>query len=252
MAQWLPHHTSDGPGHMALDEFLLLRATTVDHFSSAGAALRTYDWQVPTLSLGYFQSLAEARADPRWNAVPLVRRTTGGGAIWHHHEMTYAIALPRSHPLARRPTDLYRAVHSSIARSLQSLGIPAERRGEASARQTRQRPLLCFQDRDAEDIVVGGSKVLGSAQRRRAGALLLHGSLLLRRSEFLPELPGLADLFEGLSDSPAEWSSRLIEPIASAIGLELRPAEIHDTEQLQVDQIETDIYRNPTWTNRRE
>ncbi len=51
-----------------------------------------------------------------FQSVPLVRRLTGGGAIWHHHEVTYALVVPADHPLARPSTGLYQAVHAAIAR----------------------------------------------------------------------------------------------------------------------------------------
>ena len=95
--QILPYEIASGPANMALDEALLDRVSAQPEF----AYLRMYGWTVPTLSLGYFQHLAQARAEPRWRSVPLVRRATGGGAIWHHHELTYALALPARHPQAQ-------------------------------------------------------------------------------------------------------------------------------------------------------
>src|SRR5689334_9170111 len=75
----LPHEVRSGPANMALDEALL---DAVDAEPSS-AVLRTYGWSEPTLSLGYFQAIAEAEADPRWRDVPIVRRPSGGGALWH-------------------------------------------------------------------------------------------------------------------------------------------------------------------------
>ncbi len=86
----LPYETADGPANMALDE-ALLDAVAAD---AETAYLRTYGWTVPTLSLGYFQRLAEVQADARWQSVAVVRRLTGGGAIWHHQEVTYALIVP--------------------------------------------------------------------------------------------------------------------------------------------------------------
>src|ERR1700678_3435608 len=89
----LPHEAADGPANMALDEALLETGA-----NGAGPAyLRPYGWTTPTLSLGYFQRLAELQVEPRFQSVPLVRRLTGGGAIWHHHELTYALIIPAIH-----------------------------------------------------------------------------------------------------------------------------------------------------------
>ena len=116
----LPHETANGPVNMALDEALLERVA-----GGAGTAfLRTYGWTTPTLSLGYFQRLTEVQADPRFRSVPLVRRLTGGGAIWHHHEVTYALVVAANHPLAHPSTGLYEAVHAAIADALSERGSP--------------------------------------------------------------------------------------------------------------------------------
>lgn len=212
IARILPFAVADGPGNMAMDEALLEAA-------EAGVAVfRTYGWSQPTLSLGYFQKEAEARADPRWRDVPTVRRPTGGGALWHDREITYALAIPRSHPLARRHVDLYEAVHEAIAADLRALGLAAMRRGSGAA--DRDRPFLCFRDTDPSDVVIEGAKVVGSAQRRRAGAVLQHGSLLLTSSPDTPELPGLAEVGGGMPDR-IDWASRLAILIATACGLEV-------------------------------
>ena len=102
-----------------------------------GAAyLRTYGWTVPTLSLGYFQQLAVVRRDPRWRSVPIVRRLTGGGAIWHHHELTYALIVPASHPSTRPDTAVYRAVHGAIARRAGGVGHPGRSAGRGGPEPT--------------------------------------------------------------------------------------------------------------------
>ena len=121
----LPYAVADGPANMALDEAMLEAAARGE-----AAYLRFYGWAVPTLSLGYFQRMADVRSDPRWEGRPVVRRPTGGGAIWHHHELTYAVAVPPTSPLVRPNTALYRAVHGAIAGLLVERGIPARRRGE--------------------------------------------------------------------------------------------------------------------------
>jgi lipoate-protein ligase A len=241
----LPYAAADGPANMALDEALLGAAAT----SGEAAYLRCYGWTVPTLSLGYFQRLAEIQADPRWQTVPMVRRLTGGGAIWHHHEVTYALAVPASHEQTRPNTALYRAVHAAIAAVLAEEGVPAGRRGDGTPARSagRNRPALCFTDRDAEDIVIDGYKLVGSAQRRRHGAILQQGSLLLARSDRVPELRGVCDVAD-VPRSPERWSGLLTGRIPPALGLDPEtfalPAEIHR----QASAWEQTRYRDPTWT----
>jgi lipoate-protein ligase A len=233
---------------MALDEALL-------DFVAAGRAtafLRTYGWTTPTLSLGYFQHFGEARALARWNEVPLVRRLSGGGAIWHHHEVTYAVVVSASHPLARPSTSLYRAVHGAIADALVDLGIPAVPRGSAveSPGFEHSRPLLCFTDANPEDIVTYGVKIVGSAQRRRGGSVLQHGSVLLARSYRTPELLGLCDVADVGSD-PGCWSERIVARIPGCLGLQ--PVAVSVPEEVQARAAELDLsrYRDPGWTELR-
>jgi len=244
----LPHGLGDGPANMALDEALL-------DFVAAGdeaAFLRTYGWTIPTLSLGYFQHVAQAVADPRWRNVPMVRRLSGGGAIWHHHEVTYAVVVPASHPLARPSTRLYLAVHAAIADTLAGLGVRASPRGDLvdSRDCERSRPLLCFTDTNPEDIVTYGVKIAGSAQRRRGGAVLQHGSVLLARSCRTPELLGVCDL----ADLPAEpliWSERMLERIPEALGLRSLAVGVPDEVRARATELERSLYRDRAWTELR-
>ncbi len=247
----LAYEAADGTANMAFDEALLDWVAGGED----SAFLRTYGWTVPTLSLGYFQSLADARADARWASVPIVRRPTGGGAIWHEHELTYALVVPAEHPMARSRTDLYRVVHAVFAEVLRNLGAGGN--GDAGAgnstvgiapKQTEhKRPLLCFTDRNPHDIVIGGFKVVGSAQRRRAGAVLQHGSLLLDRSDRTPELRGVRDVAD-LPLGPRQWSDHLIERIPDALGLRSIAVPVPDAVRDRARQLEETIYRIPAWT----
>jgi lipoate-protein ligase A len=243
----LPHEAADGPANMALDEVLLASVAA----DPTRAALRTYSWTEPTLSLGYFQSLSLAEAEPRWRGVPIVRRPTGGGALWHHREITYAVVIPKTHPLARRSTDLYRAVHAAIAGLLATIGLTAGRRGEVDGGSPElPKPFLCFADRDPEDVVSGSVKIVGSAQRRRAGAVLQHGSILLARSPVTPELAGASDLVASTVD-PFLWSSWLLKAIPQALAFERREDSFSTEERALAAELATGVYRDPAWTGKR-
>ena len=243
----LPHLVRDGPAQMAIDEALLV-AVDADPTS---AVFRTYEWAEPTLSLGYFQPLALARADPRFDGPPIVRRPTGGGAIWHDRDLTYALVLPRSHPLAARASGLYLAVHDAIASTLAVAGVQAEPRGPvAEADRERGRPLLCFLDRDPADLLVKGSKVVGSAQRRRPSAVLQHGSILLAGSPATPDLPGLLEL-AGSAHDARDWSARLAAGLPHRLGLEAIASDLTTDERGRADRLETEVYRASSWTRRR-
>lgn len=198
-----------GAWNMAVDEALLeesLRNGTI--------FLRLYRWSEATVSLGYFQNPTDQQLDPRLANLPSVRRLSGGGAILHHHEQTYSCCLPPSHPLAKEPSQLYEQVHSAFVAWIAGQGVEIARRGKNFAGPNE--PFLCFQREAAPDLVVSGQKVLGSAQRRRRGAVLQHGSLLLRVSPHTPEIPGLCDLVPNFSESKSAIES-LVERLCRCL-----------------------------------
>ena len=207
-----------GPVHLILDEpphsgawNMAVDAALLDESLRAGMTfVRLYRWDEATLSLGYFQKPEERLDDPRFANLPWVRRLSGGGAILHHHEQTYSCTLPPSHPLAGQPFQLYHLMHAIVIDWLRERGVDAVPRGHDSDGRTA--PFLCFQRAAAPDLVVRGHKVLGSAQRRRRGAVLQHGSLLLSASESARELLGVAELaasFEWTDKSAAELGYRM-------------------------------------------
>ena len=241
----LPHLVVDGASQMALDHALL---DSVDANPSV-MVFRTYEWNAPTLSLGYFQSISEPQSDPRWKNFPWVRRPSGGGALFHHRELTYALVVPRFHPLAGRPSALYRAVHSSIGERMRLRGLDAGRRGLVP-KNLEARPFLCFQDRDPEDVVVNTVKIVGSAQRRRPSAILQHGSILLGQSEHAPELLGLIDL--GITSiSVEEWAHELQLAIGTVLSCQMVPDVVSEEESRHAIQLTAEVYRNRVWTARR-
>jgi lipoate-protein ligase A len=240
------YESADGPTNMGLDEALLDAVAEDPSF----ALLRTYGWTEPTLSLGYFQPLAQVHADPRWHGVSVVRRPTGGGAIWHHHELTYALVVPAAYAQARPATALYHAVHSALAAVLRRHGVEAAARGPGPPAEPATRPFLCFADRDPEDLVCRGAKIVGSAQRRRSGAILQHGSMLLRHSPVTPELPGLGDLAGGSTDSRF-WSGIVAAELCAGLGLAGALEEIPARLRQRGVTREREVYRNDAWNRRR-
>jgi lipoate-protein ligase A len=213
-----------GDWNMAVDELLLTAAV-----ERGQCSVRLYRWVEPTISLGYFQRLDEVPTTLRLAGLPVVRRLTGGGAILHHHELTYSCAVPAGHPLARNPKDLYLRVHERLIDVLAGFGIHVQFRGDED--RDRSREFLCFARGDSFDVVMaGGHKVLGSAQRRRKGSVLQHGSLALHRSDFAPQFPGIEEL--ALPVIPAaELTKKLADDLSTHLAArricnEFTPADI--------------------------
>ncbi|SDF35919.1 lipoate-protein ligase A [Sporolituus thermophilus DSM 23256] len=172
-----PH---DARHNMAVDEAILC-------CHAAGAApptLRFYTWQPPALSIGYFQKAhAEVDVDAcRARGIDFVRRITGGRAVLHDRELTYSVVVREDHPLLP-PTLLgsYRVLSQGLIAGLRALGVAAEMSLPGAAfGQTARLPKngACFDAPSFYEITVQRKKLLGSAQVRKEGVLLQHGSLL--------------------------------------------------------------------------
>ncbi len=158
-----------GPENMALDARLLDEACATGAFF-----FHSYAWSRPTLSLGYFQKLEDVAQDA--SRVEVVRRFTGGGAILHDRELTFSLAVPPGHPVAGLEVEeSYLELARPLLFWLRGLGLAAGFRGQGAPSKGAN----CFAGSACPDIVVGGKKIFGSAQRRKNGAILQQGSLLL-------------------------------------------------------------------------
>jgi lipoate-protein ligase A len=224
---------------MAADEALLETAA-----ERGLASLRFYTWSEPTLSLGYFQHASAVQTLP--GNLPWVRRSTGGAAIVHHRELTYCLALPDG--LAPRAGESWICrFHGLLRDVLQDAGIPA--RLVACGEEAKLGETLCFLHQTAGDLLIAGSKAAGSAQRKRKGALLQHGSLLLARSEFAPQLAGINDLGDRFF-TPIMLAELLVQRL-SREGLRIEPDAWTASEQDRIAAIRAEKYANPDWNLKR-
>lgn len=226
----LPLECSDGATNMAADEVLFESA------ERGGASLRFYTWSEATLSLGYFQPAAVATL-----GLPWVRRSTGGDAIVHHHELTYCLALPNDKEW-RSPEPWTCRFHHLIRDVLAESGI--ELRAVLCGEEQRLGDVLCFLHQTAGDLLIRGSKVVGSAQRRRHGALLQHGSILLNRSEHAHMLRGINDL-GGANLIPVQLTDQLAKKF------DAEPGDWTVHERARTAAIRAEKYANPEWNRKR-
>lgn len=225
-----------GAWNMAVDEALLESAAAGDF-----CTLRVYEWESATVSLGYFQSADDPSLEERFPGLAKVRRLSGGGAILHHHEVTYSITIADGHPLAVSPGVLYEQVHQRVIEWLATVGVPARLRGEP--RHFAVEPFLCFGRGDVRDIVCHGAKIMGSAQRRRRGAVLQHGALLLARSDYAPEFPGIAEL-AGVALDRAFVATGLKHCLSSLLPGSLEESNLTEREAVQANQLALSRYSN--------
>jgi lipoate-protein ligase A len=162
---------------MALD-FLLLQRSPAPQ-----PRFRHYRWRSPAFTFGYSQkisfvreALAGSGCDPA--ALDLCRRPTGGGIVDHRDDWTYALVVPRGHPLEEmRASQSYRIVHECLAAGLKGQGVPAE--VKPTPNEGGAGPGVCFEAAELFDVVRAdtGEKVAGAAQKRNKRGLLLQGSI---------------------------------------------------------------------------
>lgn len=190
--------------NMALDEALLLSCQE----GISPPALRLYQWNPPTVSIGYFQSAEETVNLQKCEAsgIHVVRRITGGRAVLHEDEITYSICASGDYlaRLGRNISQTYERVSMALLASLRVLGIagewvkPSAEGRSGSVARISSKP--CFLSNSRYEITVGGKKLIGSAQRRfsfrsnqgRKDSFIQHGSILTGEGQH-----GLAQLLPG-------------------------------------------------------
>lgn len=250
---------ADGATNMAADECLAAAAV-----ERGGLVIRLYRWETTTVSLGAFQSIAAARACAAIADVPLVRRPSGGGAIVHGSDFTYAAAIPKQHPWGASPQSLYDAMHRAMIEALRAWGIETRL---ADPDPAAEGEFFCFDRRAGGDLVADhpvstpeprGIKLMGSAQRRLADAILQHGSLLLAPNQNVGPLArhcSLVDVSAAKLSTAAEWPAFVddwLERIAGALGqtIENQPDPFcgRDAPILAESRAR---FASPRWTNRR-
>jgi len=158
---------------MAVDEALL--ASAID---GGPPTLRFYRWSGPWLSLGYRQRLDAERLTACSDAgVGVVRRTTGGRAVLHGEDLTYAV-VAHEDALPAGLGATYAFVSGAVRQALLTVGVEAEpalRTAPAEGTEVFD----CFAEPATDELCVGGRKLIGSAQRRAGGGVLQHGSIRL-------------------------------------------------------------------------
>lgn len=252
---------------MAIDDAILSSVASGANFPT----LRLYAWARPTLSLGYGQRASEAdQARLAASGVGLVRRPTGGRAIFHTDELTYSLALPVQHPLAQGSVvESYRKISAALLLGLHALG--ARVAAERSAVAENPPSAVCFDTPSHYEIAVDGRKLVGSAQVRRRDGILQHGSLPLTgdlaricdvlvypddaaRGVAKADVRQRAITLEQALRRSVDWQTAadaVASGFAEAFGVELVRAEPSQNERDAAEKLAAEVYGNDAWTFRR-
>ena len=257
----------DGAWNMAVDEALML---AVAH-GEAPPTLRLYGWRPAAVSLGYFQASDEGldHAEIARLGFGFVRRPTGGRAILHDDEVTYSVTIPEVEvPHGHSVMASYRVISRGVEAGLQLLGVGAELVDKRPAPPTDDAPAktglptVCFAKASRCDMVVDGRKIVGSAQVRRQGAILQHGSvpMTIDMAAHGAVMPGVAGKPEELSGAACGVADALGRPIAfeelceaivegfrEALEVTFTRGDLSASEQQQAAQLYREKYLTERW-----
>lgn len=263
-----------GAWNMAADAALLEAVR-----DGAPPAVRLYRWDPPTLSFGRNQPAAGLYDEnaARDRGIAFVRRPTGGQAVLHADELTYAVVAP----VARigRPREAYRRINHALVAGLRCLGVEA---GVAGAREGVRAgagtgggahtdphtgpgsinwAVACFRDPAEGEVVVAGRKLVGSAQRCEGRVVLQHGSILVSGSQAAaeellraapPPAPGWTTLADELvaSPSPAGVAEAILAGFEEVLGTALARATLSVEETARARELRA-TFASREWTWRR-
>lgn len=234
-----------GAANMAIDAELL-----ADAAASGRAVLRLYRFAPPCLSLGRNEPAARYdRAAIARLGIDVVRRPTGGRAVWHEHDVTYAVAAPIAAFGGLRAA--YHAIHARIAAALRVLGADVTLALDRPSARAPGRSGACFATAVGGEVIAAGRKLVGSAQVRRGAALLQHGSILVAGSQ------NIVDVISRQSSLLVTGATTLSEVLARPVSFDEVASAIVDAWWDTVSRTArppdrlTAAFRDPAWLWRR-
>jgi lipoate-protein ligase A len=248
---WIDEKPRSGALNMALDLALMEQAAR-DNV----AFVRLYRWTPFCLSFGCHEPALRRydRATIEARGLDVVRRPTGGRAVWHARELTYAVATPDG--LLGSLQEAYVRIHTALANAVRAFEVPATL-APSPGRAAGLGAGACFGAAAGGEVLVHGAKLVGSAQLRRDGGVLQHGSLLLADDQALvAELSGqpapTGTTLEAAAGRSVSW-----EEVAAAFRVHALPAltprwePLHDPSPVVAAAARHAHFRDPAWSWRR-
>jgi lipoate-protein ligase A len=257
-----------GAANMAMDQALAEAAAS----GEAPPTLRFYRWQPPAVSLGRHQPITDVDAEVvEQLGYDIVRRPTGGRAILHTDELTYAVTAAADEPrLSGSLMDAYLRLSNALLAGLQRVGLNADKAG-GDVRAGPNVSAACFEVPSAYEITAHGRKLIGSAQSRRAGYVLQHGSLPLvgdigrlvdvlalpaeerahLRAELVARACTMAQALGVAEDNPSldfnHVAQAIIAGFSELLDLNFKPAQPSAAELRRTAELIREQYANPEW-----
>ena len=263
--RFIPFKRLNAFENMAIDEAIFREYQLRD----AAPTIRFYSWSPPSISLGYFQETSKEIdvEECRRYHIDIVRRPTGGKAVLHEHDLTYAVVAKENNPLF--PPDIlgtYRVISECIADALSEFGIEAEMAGDGRASQDELLMASCFSSPSRYELLVKKRKICGSAQVRSRGVFLQHGSILLDfdpiktcavllpshgdRERHVKQLrESVTSIYEHISPSVSVGMicHALKKNFEKRLGIELVQEEMSPEEEVLKTRLMRDKYLNDKW-----
>ena len=210
--------SSSGAFNMALDDYIARQ-------KNARSFLRFYSWNPCTISIGYHQSLNILNRNSCFeNRVDIVRRPTGGRAIFHSEELTYSLVL-RGEKIAL--SEAYIKVHTAIAEGLSKMGVQSDlvnttpNRRELSPKSDKT---SCFTASARTELEYNGRKIVGSAGKKYQNSLLIHGSILLGNKH--KEIVDYLNISDDQKQSMKHELDSKTDNLSDILGREIDPMEL--------------------------
>jgi lipoate-protein ligase A len=253
---------------MAVDESILESVYSKESLPT----LRLYAWQPACLSLGRTQPFAEADMQAlQAKGWDIVRRPTGGRAILHTDELTYAVIAPNHEQrVAGGVLESYLRLSRALLEALRIMGLDPEANQKAAKPASGEFNPVCFEVPSNYEITVDGKKLIGSAQARRMEGILQHGALPLTgdlsriitalqfdddeaREKAKTRLLAHAATVESITGTAPTWqqaSEAFKQAFSEALNLDLIPGGLSETERARAQVLMEEKYNHASWTER--
>ncbi|MCB2209746.1 lipoate--protein ligase family protein [bacterium] len=264
----IEHPPARGAWNMAVDEAILESVYSGDTLPT----LRLYAWQPACLSLGRTQPFVEADMQAlKAKGWDIVRRPTGGRAILHTDELTYAVIAPNHEPrVSGGVLESYLRLSHALLQALRLLGLEPEANENAATPASGKFNPVCFEVPSNYEITVGGKKLIGSAQARRMEGILQHGALplmgdltrIITALQFENEdarvkakdgLLAHATTVEAVTGKAPSWedaSKAFQEAFSDTLNLDLQPGGLSEAERERAQELMEKKFSQLTWTER--